>query len=278
MISFREFDPWRAYHWDPSEGMKSNTLICGQTGSGKSRLAFAICNQFKRIGQTVIFDPVGVWRDSGLDYILKLQPGQSLRTLPILEPSTVIDMSRLTISEQAQILDQFSEWVWESRVDGGDYTPMLVVIEECQNFIKNLRSKTAENIFRLCMAGRNISVRMLYLTPRVNNIPTELVFLANQKYIGLSNEQNTLRKIRGMTNKHVAEMVKHLTVGQFFYCRSPGEPQLIQIPLYEPTSKPTQINTTGEGITVKELVGLGLASVPLLGVAWVLIQLLTFFY
>jgi len=227
------------YCIDLIECKKSNTLIVGQTGSGKTLLSMGIVDLLLRSGWEVhVFDSVGVWRKSPLKHRMILKSNRV--NLCDFTDSTVVDMSRLRIDDQKALLEKYSEWIWNIRVDD-PYSinrPLMIVLEESQNYIKDLRSLMAQNIFRLLMSGRNLGIRILMISPRLNNVSAECRFLANQKYIGLSYETNVLAKIKSLFGKDVMNTCKSLRVGEFVYSKPPLPPVKIYVPEYKTTNKP----------------------------------------
>jgi len=238
MISINH-DFTNPYCIDLEECKKSNTLIVGQTGSGKTKLSMGIVDLLLKNGWEVhVFDSVGVWRKSPLTQIMILKSGKV--NLCDFTNSTVVDMSRLRIDDQKELLEKYTEWIWNLRVDDPHsiHRPLMIVLEESQNYIKNLRSIEAQNIFRLMMSGRNLGIRVLMISPRINNVSAECRFLANQKYIGLSYETNVLAKIKSLYGKDVMNTCKSLRVGEFIYSNPPLPPVKVRVPEFKTDNKP----------------------------------------
>ena len=125
------------------------------------------------------------------------------------------------------------------------------------------------------MAGRNIKIRMLYVTPKISSIPTELLFLSNQRYYGLSNESNNNSKIKSMTSKTIANACRYLPVGSFYYHRSPEIPILLEIPEYKPViTEPLRIRkpvSFSGGLSLSQKIGFIIRLVILIGIVKVFI-------
>jgi len=231
------------YGLDIAECKKSNVMISGLTGSGKTRLAWAHANELMRSGfQVIVVDPVGVWRDSSIPYIVRIAPHMRLNLGDILDvKSVVLDVSRLLIGQQLEFIDGIAKYLFNSRVDNKYPRQTMLVIEEVSTFVKNLRSEVAQNLYRLAFTGRNMGIRLTYIDPRLNSIPAEFRFLAGQQYIGYVNEVNVLNKIKRLYGKQWEQTVKTLKPGQFIRAQATQNPELIQVPLYTPTTKPRQI-------------------------------------
>jgi len=252
-------------------------MITGLTGSGKTRLAWAVCDILQREGwEIIVFDPVGVWNRSPIPKLIRVE-SNTVNILKIYD-STVIDMSRLRISEQRELLDRFAEWLFKDRVENPSQRKTLIVIEEFSSIVKNIKSSVSENLYRLAFVGRNLNVRLMYVDPRLNSICAEFRFLAGQKYLGFANEENVTRKIKSLYGKDWAEIVKTLQVGEFVYVKASKSPELIRVPLYIPSTKPAEI-IVSEPIrpTIPEMVGYALG----LGISvlflYPLIKILSFF-
>jgi hypothetical protein len=132
--------------------------------------------------------------------------------------------------------------------------PVVLIVEEIQNFIQNLKSKTAENILLLSMSGRNRGIRLAYSSPRLNNVNAEMRFLSGQRYLGSAWEVNVLAKIRGLYGKETAELVKLLKTGEFLYHKPPEKPYVLRVPLFPDTYRTVkQTRNTYEPITDTQL-------------------------
>ena len=158
--------------------------------------------------------------------------------------SVVLDISRLKIGEQLVFLDLLCEHLFKKRVDQAYPKQTMLIIEECSTFIKNLRSETAQNVYRLAFTGRNMSIRLTYIDPRLNSIPAEFRFLAGQNFIGYANEVNILNKVKRLYGKEWEKTVKTLNVGEFIRVQATKNPELIRVPLFTPNSKPVEITET----------------------------------
>ncbi len=271
------------YCIDVAECRKSNVLVCGQTGSGKSLLAKGIVSVIQPEFAIHVFDSAGVWRNSPLENRIVLESGEV--NFCYFTDSTVIDMSRLRIDDQKALLERYSEWIWDMRIRSPPDKPLLIVLEESQNYIANLRSKLAQNLFRLLMSGRNLGtqnpdgstngVRVLMISPRLNNISAECRFLANQQYIGLANETNVLSKVKSLFGKDVAHTVQGLKVGEFIYSKPPNPPIKIIVPEYRNTRQPVTTYTRKSSQTTKADTGGIIANliriIILLAIVWVFI-------
>jgi len=228
------------YGLDVEEAKKSNLMLTGLTGSGKTRLAWAHTDELMRSGfQVIVIDPVSVWRDSPIPYLVKVEPYTRIKMAEIVESKSVVfDISRLLIDNQLEFLDMLSKHLFTSRVDATSPKQTMLVIEEASTFIKYLRTQVSQNIYRLAFTGRNYGIRLMYIDPRLNSIPSEFRFLAGQQFHGFANEVNVLNKIRRLYGKQWEETMKELNVGEFIRIQAGRDPTLIKVPLYQPKTKP----------------------------------------
>jgi len=153
------------------------------------------------------------------------------------ERSMIFDISNLYIDTQIDLVNRFCKWLWEARVNGVHRKTMLI-FEEAQLYTRYIKSRVAQELFRISMSGRNIGVRLCLISPRLNNVAAEFVFLSTQRYFGLTNEENVNRKIKAMYGSSVADACKTVRVGEFMYAGRGSRPERISVPLFESAVKP----------------------------------------
>jgi len=104
-------ESFNPYGLDISEAKKSNIMITGLTGSGKTRLAWAHADKLMKNGfQVLVVDPIGVWRDSPLPYFVKVTPLSRINLQLITTGKSIVyDISQLLIGKQLEFLDTFTD-------------------------------------------------------------------------------------------------------------------------------------------------------------------------
>jgi len=231
------------YGLDIEEAKKSNGMITGLTGSGKTRLAWAHTKKLMDAGfQVIVIDPVSVWRDSPIPYTVKVTPETDVDFEGVMETKSVVfDISRLLISHQLEFLDMISKYLFTSRVDRVSPKQTMLVIEEASTFIKYLRTQVSQNIYRLAFTGRNYGIRLIYIDPRLNSIPAEFRFLAGQQFHGFANEENILNKIKRLYGVYWEQVMKTLGVGEFIRIQAGKAPTRIKVPEYRSKTTPVEI-------------------------------------
>jgi len=241
------------YGLDIQEAKKSNIMTTGLTGSGKTRLAWAQAEVLMKAGfQVIVIDPVAVWRDSPIPYIVKVTPRTRLDWGEIMETKSVVfDISRLLIANQLEFLDMISRHLFTSRVDRESPKQTMLVIEEASTFVKYLRTQVAQNIYRLAFTGRNYGVRLMYIDPRLNSIPAEFRFLAGQQFHGFANEVNILNKIKRLYGAKWEQVMRSLNVGEFIRTQAGQDPTRIKVPLYQPKTTPVDYVMTVTPVVVQ---------------------------
>jgi len=154
--------------FDEKQALLSNLLISGANASGKTRLACSIASKFYQSGYTVIvIDVSGTWKNlSDLPYFVKVSKVDGEIRIPKFEQNTsrIYDLSNLKLSETKQVLDALSEQIWNTRTNQENPVPTFLFLEEAEGFLKSIRGKDAENIYRLIHVGRNINVRCALIT------------------------------------------------------------------------------------------------------------------
>ncbi len=242
---------------DIKEAKKSNIMITGLTGSGKTRLSWAHASELMRGGfQVIVVDPVSVWRDSPVPYTIQVTPYTNVGMIKeaMETKSVVFDISRLLIANQLEFLDLISQYLFTSRVDRASPKQTMLIIEEASTFIKYLRTQVSQNVYRLAFTGRNYGVRLTYIDPRLNSIPAEFRFLAGQQFHGFANEVNILNKIKRLYGKKWEQTLRGLSVGEFIKVQAGKDPVKIRVPLYISTTKPEEIvESIVEVVTVPEI-------------------------
>ena len=237
----------------------SNCLITGLNQTGKSNLAYILTDFLSNQQglsdnwQVIVFDVVGIWkRKSSIPYYFKLE---KLIKVKIPEESIIFDISSLLISEQRQFIEKTLSDLWKDRVNQNNPKKTLLVFEESQLILRNIRSFASQNILRFFSVGANLNIRCFCICPSLTGIDTEIIRLCEQRYhFRLGNESNIKRKFKQYYGLDWVRVALNLNVGFFLYYlkgklsvkhvnlfEQSLEPQLLHFVKYEPVKKKPKI-------------------------------------
>lgn len=200
------------------EATKTNTLITGANASGKTLLACNIASLLKRVGQVVVIDNVGVWKQkSDIPFYYSV----SYRNCPyplFRNESIIYDTSRLRSTEQKLFVDTVTLELWNRQLENNSVRTWLI-LEEGQLYLRNIRGQVAEDILRVMSAGRNHKIRSIVISPDLALIDPAIIRLCGQRYHGrLSIEENSKRKFRAYYGKDWQYSATHdLETGLFLH-------------------------------------------------------------
>lgn len=225
--------------FDFKEAKASNILISGTNRTGKTRLACGICSLVQSANWKVIaFDNSGVWKSiSDIPIYTEIQPSDYLYKIPILDTSTIYDISMLIPERQKALVDFVLRDLWETR---GNYNSewVLVTLEEFELYGRSTRGTQAQNLFRIMHAGRNKQVRVLAITTDLALVDSAFIRLCQQRYHArLPIEENAKRKFRAYYGKDYTELAIHLETGKFLYLNKDNL-RLVQVPLFKSQRRP----------------------------------------
>ncbi len=228
--------------FDLDEARKTNILLSGANASGKTRLSCAIASMLYKLGYTVIvIDISGVWKKiSDLPYYTKPYKFNDEIELADFEQNTsrIYDLSTLKLSETKQVVEALSEMIWNERVNNPNPIPTWLFLEESEGFLKSIRSKDAESIYRLVHIGRNINVRCALITTDLALLDASVIRLCGIRFHGFLNpEENSKRKFKAYYGKDWCRIaMEALETGDFIRFRQYNRNKpldIISVPLFK---------------------------------------------
>ena len=233
--------------FDIAEARKSSILVSGANASGKTLLSASIASNFYKLGYTVIvIDVSGVWKNlSDLPYYVKVIKVNGQIRIPKFEQDTsrIYDLSNLKLSETKQVLEALSELIWSERINQDNPTQTYLFLEESETFLKSIRGKESENVYRLVHVGRNINVRCVLISTDLALIDASIIRLCGIRFHGFLNvEENSKRKFRNYYGLDWARMAyEALDAGTFIRFRQYNRAKpldVLSVPLFEAKTKP----------------------------------------
>lgn len=230
--------------FDYEEGKASNGLITGCNKRGKTRLACNIASILETFGwKNVVVDPTGKWRevsDISTYYTLREERNYDSEAkywhFPFpYKSSMIFDVSLLIPKMQKSFVNELAQNLWDSQVSRTEKQWTLLCLEESQLYMQYLKSDVAQNLLRICSAGRNQNIRVLAITPDLALIATDFIRLCGQRWHAkLSLEENSKRKFNRTYGKDWTEVALHLDLGCFIYVNTSKEIEKVYcVPLFE---------------------------------------------
>ena len=230
--------------FDMTEAQRSNILVSGANHSGKTLLSCSIASVLMRYGWRItVFDASGVWKSvSDIPFYYEVKPNEYYFQIPTTNESIIYDISALIPEQQRLLIDGVLRTLWNSR-DNYRYNMWnLIILEEAQLYMKNMRGALSQNLFRLCSVGRNKQVRLMAICFDLALIDSSFARLCSQRYHGKLNiESNCRRKFKAYYSKKWLDVAEHLQTGSFVYVHN-NNLQKIRIPQFQSTRKPRDIN------------------------------------
>lgn len=139
---------------------------------------------------------------------------------------------------QKLFVDKVLRDLWDSRVNNPSNQWALVVFEEAQLFMRNIRGSVSQNLLRIASAGRDLKVRILAITVDLALIDPSIIRLCSQRYHGrLGIEDNGKRKFRGYYGGDWCRIAQELDLGFFIYLFK-NKLKVVHVPLFEPKRLP----------------------------------------
>lgn len=222
------------------EAKRSNILINGTNATGKTRLACGLASILQCFNwKTIAFDVSGVWKNiSDISYYVEIDEAYFTNPKPItLDQSIIVDISRLRLDQQKFVVEICVRALWLDALNHPtDWT--MLIMEESEIYERSLRTRLAQELYRIQHVGRNQRLRTMNITTRLANLDTGIIELCGQRYFAkIGKEQNTLRKMRSIMGKDWTRIMTELDLGYFVYeCN--GKTKIINIPCFTTTRKP----------------------------------------
>lgn len=220
--------------FDIGEAEKSNVLISGGNHSGKTRLACSIASILQKFDwQVLAFDNSGVWKQiSDIPYYTVIEPQLYYWKTPVTDTSLIYDISNLLPSSQKIFVNSILHHIWNTRTNHNEKR-LMIIMEEAQLYMRNIRGDTAEHILRLMSVGRNKQTRLTAITVDLALLDSAFTRLCAIRYHGLLNpEENAKRKFRSYYGKQWLNVVQELETGEFIYFNK-RQLEKIKAPLFK---------------------------------------------
>lgn len=153
----------------------------------------------------VAFDNVGIWkRISDIPTFYRVRESRNFDEeseewfYPYPVSSMIFDTSLLIPDLQKSFVNDVLERSWNAQVRLSTKQWTLIALEESQLFMRNIRGSVAQNLLRICSAGRNHKIRVLGITVDLALVDPSFIRLCQQRYHGrLGIESNSRRRFRG---------------------------------------------------------------------------------
>ena len=229
-----------------TEAMQSGFYISGaRQMAGKTNLAKWLVKLLIDSGITVyVCDVSQAWlRGTPIPHCVYIPNGRG--KIDITRQSTVFDMSALTLGERIAFVNSFAESIYKSHVNGYEH-PELIVFEEAQTYLPNgcmrsLRKYTP--VVDYITVGGNYNTSFGIITQFPAMVDKAPVKAAQQRYFGLSTEENDKTYIKSFIGKKHLENLINLRLGEFLY-QNRGNVSKFQCEKYAPNIKEPAPNST----------------------------------
>jgi len=238
--------------FDFNEAKKSNILLTGTNHTGKSRLAAGLCSILQTLNWKIIaFDNAGIWkRISDIPIYVDVEPSEYFYQIPIVNKSIIYDISQLIPERQKIFVDYVLRDAWENR-ESQNYQWLLIMFEEAQLYLRNIRGNVSQNIMRIASAGRNRQIRVLAITVDLSLLDPAFIRLCQQRYHAkLGIEENAKRKYRNYYGKEWLNTTINLELGQFVYLNK-NKLEKIRVPLFQSKRQPISYTEYLDSLTPK---------------------------
>ena len=190
-------------------------------------------------------DNTGIWHkisDIPTFYTMREQrnydPQSKEWYYPFPTSSTIFDTSLLIPDLQKSFVNDVLERLWNAQVRNPSKQWTLIILEEAQLFMWNIRGSVAQNLLRICSVGRNQGIRTLAITVDLALIDASFIRLTSQRYYGRLNiEENSKRKFRNYHGLDWCRIAQELDLGYFIYLLR-DKLKIVHVPLFQPKRLP----------------------------------------
>lgn len=219
----------------------SNCLITATNRMGKSRLACGLSSTLQKLNWKVLaFDPCGNYKEiSDIPNVISVNPLGNEKTPILIDESCIYDLSLLVPTEQKLFVNDALMSLWQYKVEHQTDLWHLILLEEMQQYAKNVRGLISQHLLRVMSAGRNQKMRVLGIAVDLALIDPAFIRLCQQRYHGkLGLEIGSKRRFKGYYgNDYMKIALEGLECGDFIYVKN-TDLQIIHVPLFEPKSTP----------------------------------------
>jgi hypothetical protein len=199
---------------------KSNALVLGSRGIGKSDLAMMICDKANAI--VIVFDPSLDWiARSNIKRYVKVEP---YVVLEVPSESVIYDVSLCSPLDQARIVENFSKKLFEHQAQAENRRQYLMIFEEAHTYFYQgcMRSKNLANCVRLLSVGRNVGIACVLISQFASMLDKFAIkHSTSQAWFGFTREPNDLSYLKQILGSDVKELSK-LKDGEFLYLTRNG--------------------------------------------------------
>lgn len=202
-----------------NDALASGFYLCGTRQlSGKTNLAKLLVSKLIGYGVTVyVVDPSLAWlSNSPIKQIITMS---SLpRNLDARRTNTIFNVSRLGYAERFVFVKGLCKGLTASHLDGFPVCEM-VVFEEAQTYLPNgcMRSRKYSDITDFVTVGGNYGLSFGAVTQFSASVDKAVVKLAQQRFFGLTTEDNDKKYVRSFIGKKWMDDLVSLRLGQFLY-------------------------------------------------------------
>jgi hypothetical protein len=233
------------FYFDLKLGLEQGTFVSGGRGCGKSSLTKTIVDMFFKQGYVVrIFDNSQSWRRSSIANLAIIKPYGKFE--PQYDQSYVFDVSLLSLEQQKIFIENIvdNDFNYTASLNENERNWRIYVFEEAELLVGT--HDNSKKILRLVATGRNLKLSYIAVAQRFAMVSTNLISLCGQLYLGMSHEQNDLKKAYNWLGNNTKELTR-LDVGEFVRY-SKGQITKMDVELFTTETKPNLISVESTSI------------------------------